>query len=317
MPFLTWSACLCCTTNVQNIRIWGILIEDSQTFLWRAVLVQAKWALHHSNGATVWSFPAFYKVCVRSTSRIFFSRPKTHARAHTHGLLHVSSQGRLFIIWLFLQTSCFFQLWHPFSIISWRGISSYSLKIYRCPFRERKCYKISYDGPGSLTKTLEELVDASLLTPWKRVQILLCSHLKQTWKCTQIPQHVSYQLQLKEHQRLIQPQYLWGPACADPSPGWSSWTSGSPWTPPRTSASFWRWRLCGRPRVERKRRGEKRWGWRRRGWARWGRWEIRRPALLRPGRGSNDQLSPHRSAQRPRIWPCWGSCSLVGEEKTQ
>lgn len=27
MPFLTLSACLCCTTNVQNIRIWEILIE--------------------------------------------------------------------------------------------------------------------------------------------------------------------------------------------------------------------------------------------------------------------------------------------------
>lgn len=105
-------------------------------------------------------------------------------------------------------------------------------------------------------------------------------------------------------------QYLWGPACAAPSPGWSRWTSAFPWKPLRTSSSSWKWPLCERGRAERTS-----WRMRRRkmrGWARWGRRRTRPPVLLHPWRGSSDPPSPRRNAQRPPTPPCWGSSSLGG-----
>lgn len=153
-----------------------------------------------------------------------------------------------------LQTFCFSKFWHPdsehhFLERNFILFPEKSKNKQMQKFKQRQFYggwhRLSdswgLGGARVLTKTLEELVDASLLTPRKRVQILLCSHLKQTWKNINISQQSLYKLvQLKEPQQQVQAQYLWGLACADPSPGWSPWTSGSPWTPPRTFSSSWR-----------------------------------------------------------------------------
>lgn len=103
--------------------------------------------------------------------------------------------------------------------------------------------------------------------------------------------------------------HLWDLVCAAPSPGWTRWTSGSPWTPPRTFSSSLRSLPYERPHAERKKR---------RGCARWERTRMTHPpALLRPWKGSSDRPSPQRNAQRPLTPPCWGSWSLRGEDRKE
>lgn len=100
--------------------------------------------------------------------------------------------------------------------------------------------------------------------------------------------------------------YLWGLVCAAPSPGWSRWTSGSPWTLPETASSSWKWPPSGRPPAETMRRRDKA------GRATRARKETRRPGPIRSWKGSSGPPSPQRNAQRPLRPPHRESWSLEG-----
>lgn len=94
--------------------------------------------------------------------------------------------------------------------------------------------------------------------------------------------------------------YLSEPACAPPSPGWTSQTSGSPWRPPGSGAQSWMGSLYENPRAGRS-RGP---GMRKR--------RSSHLPVLRWWRVDSGPPAPRRNERRPRIQRCWDGSSLKG-----